>query len=146
MLDCFLLHSSRPVILSPNISSTGSRTRVQKKVSRSLNFQGKEELYINAGNRQINDFTITSLRVLVSVSQFCRDPSLFFSGFINLFLYKFIYSLCGESDNPSRYPCPEWKNNPGSQLIYIPLTAIGLTPGGSSTVHIYTKTVHRTTQ
>ena len=30
-------------------------------------------------------------------------------------------------------------------LIYL-LTAIGLTPGGSSTVHIYTKTIHRTTQ
>jgi len=26
------------------------------------------------------------------------------------------------------------------------LTAIGLTPCGSSTVHIYTQTVHRTTQ
>jgi len=26
------------------------------------------------------------------------------------------------------------------------LTAIGLTHGGSSTVHIYTKTMHRTTQ
>jgi len=25
-------------------------------------------------------------------------------------------------------------------------TAIGLPPGGSSTVHIYTKTIHRTTQ
>ena len=30
-------------------------------------------------------------------------------------------------------------------LIYL-LTAIRLTPGGSSTVHIYTKTIHRTTQ
>ena len=30
-------------------------------------------------------------------------------------------------------------------LIYF-LTAIGLTSGGSSTVHIYTKTIHRTTQ
>jgi len=29
--------------------------------------------------------------------------------------------------------------------IYL-LTAIGLTRGGSSTVHIYTQTVHRTTQ
>jgi len=29
-------------------------------------------------------------------------------------------------------------------MIY--LTAIGLTPGGSSTVHFYTQTVHRTTQ
>jgi hypothetical protein len=29
-------------------------------------------------------------------------------------------------------------------MIY--LTAIGLPPGGSSTVHIYTQTVHRTTK
>jgi hypothetical protein len=27
--------------------------------------------------------------------------------------------------------------------IYIYLTAIGLTPGGSGTVHIYTQTIHR---
>jgi hypothetical protein len=30
-------------------------------------------------------------------------------------------------------------------MIYL-LTAIGLTPGGSSTVHIYTQTMHRTTE
>jgi uncharacterized integral membrane protein len=30
-------------------------------------------------------------------------------------------------------------------MIYL-LTAIGLTPGGSSTVHIYTQTVHKTIQ
>ena len=30
-------------------------------------------------------------------------------------------------------------------MIYL-LTAIGLTPGGSNTVHIYTQTIHRTTQ
>jgi len=30
-------------------------------------------------------------------------------------------------------------------FIYL-LTAVGLSPGGSSTVHIYTQTVHRTTQ
>jgi len=29
-------------------------------------------------------------------------------------------------------------------MIY--LTAIGLKPGGSSTVHIYTQTIHKTTQ
>jgi len=29
-------------------------------------------------------------------------------------------------------------------MIY--LTAVGLTPGVSSTVHIYTQTIHRTTQ
>jgi len=30
-------------------------------------------------------------------------------------------------------------------MIYL-LAEIGLTPGGSSTVHIYTQTTHRTTQ
>ena len=30
-------------------------------------------------------------------------------------------------------------------MIYL-LTAIGLSPGGSSTVHFYTQTIHRTTQ
>jgi len=30
-------------------------------------------------------------------------------------------------------------------MVYL-LTAIGLLPGGSSTVHIYPKTIHRTTQ
>jgi len=30
-------------------------------------------------------------------------------------------------------------------MMYL-LTAIGLSPGGSSTVHIYTRTKHRTTQ
>ena len=30
-------------------------------------------------------------------------------------------------------------------MIYL-LTAIGLSPGGSMTVHIYTQTIHRTTQ
>ena len=30
-------------------------------------------------------------------------------------------------------------------MIYL-LTAIGLSPGGSNTVHIYTQTIHRTTQ
>ena len=34
---------------------------------------------------------------------------------------------------------------PNRFMIYL-LTAIGLTPGGSSTVHIYTQTIHRTTQ
>jgi len=29
-------------------------------------------------------------------------------------------------------------------MIY--LTAVGLTPSGSSTIHIYTQTIHRTTQ
>ena len=35
-------------------------------------------------------------------------------------------------------------NNLNAPVLNV-LTAIGLTPGGSSTVHIYTQTVHRTT-
>jgi uncharacterized integral membrane protein len=41
-----------------------------------------------------------------------------------------------EKGLPRRYGC---------FMIYL-LTAIGLTSGGSSTVHIYTQTIHRTTQ
>jgi len=44
------------------------------------------------------------------------------------------YIVC-DPDNPFEYPC----------MIYF-LTAIGLTPSGISTVHIYTKTIHKTTQ
>jgi len=32
-----------------------------------------------------------------------------------------------------------------NDMIYL-LTTVGLTPGGSSTVHIYMQTIHRTTQ
>jgi len=39
----------------------------------------------------------------------------------------------------------KWKKRKKWYMIYL-LTAIELTPGGSSTVHIYTQTVHRTTQ
>jgi uncharacterized integral membrane protein len=44
---------------------------------------------------------------------------------------------------------PNLKNHvlyPHFDIWYILSTAIGLTPGGSSTVHIYTQTVHRTKQ
>jgi hypothetical protein len=38
-----------------------------------------------------------------------------------------------------------WYDNMIYGMIYL-LTAIGLTPGGSSTVHIYIQTAHRTIQ
>jgi len=38
-----------------------------------------------------------------------------------------------------------WRHVESCVLIYL-LTAIGLTPCGGSTVHIYTQTIHRTTQ
>ena len=41
-----------------------------------------------------------------------------------------------------------WSLYPGGQKIFMIhfLTLMGLTPGGSSTVHIYTRKIHRTTQ
>jgi len=42
-------------------------------------------------------------------------------------------------------PIPCSKCTRQYDMIYV-LTAIGLSPGGSSTVHIYTQTIHRTTQ
>ena len=38
-----------------------------------------------------------------------------------------------------------WIHPQGDSMIYL-LTAFRLIPGGSSTVHIYTQRVHRTTQ
>jgi len=38
-----------------------------------------------------------------------------------------------------------WHSMSYIDMIYL-LTAIGLSPGGSSTVHIYTETIYRTTQ
>ena len=48
------------------------------------------------------------------------------------------------------YTCSKKHNNLSDgitmyDMIYL-LTAIGLTPGGRSTVHIYTQTIHRTIQ
>ena len=39
----------------------------------------------------------------------------------------------------------QWQYSTHLHTKYL-LTAIGLTPGGSSTVHIYTQTIHRTAQ
>jgi hypothetical protein len=47
--------------------------------------------------------------------------------------HQAIYRVC---DNNRSYV-------PRYYYYYYYLTAIGLTPGGSSTVHIYTQTVHR---
>jgi len=41
---------------------------------------------------------------------------------------------------------PTLSNVPATYDMIHLLTALGLTPGGSSAVHIYTQTVHRTTQ
>jgi len=43
------------------------------------------------------------------------------------------------------FPGVKMTTHPIYDMIYL-LTAIGLTPGVSSTVHIYTQTIHRTTQ
>ena len=44
-----------------------------------------------------------------------------------------------------KFPTTQHTRPTINSMIYLS-TAIGLSPGGSSTVHIYTQTVHRTTQ
>jgi hypothetical protein len=64
-------------------------------------------------------------------SQFVSEPASFYFTRPNSWLCSNFYTL------RIKYLNMMW---------YILLTAIGLTPGGSSTVHIYTQTVHRATQ
>jgi hypothetical protein len=52
-----------------------------------------------------------------------------------------LYFGCQTGDQENGWPPP-----PKNIYICLFLTAIGLTPGGSSPVHIYTQTIHWTTQ
>jgi len=54
-------------------------------------------------------------------------------------------SFCSKHKTVLPYSLGLFENNYINLDIYL-LTAIGLTPGGSNTVHIYTQTIHRTTQ
>jgi len=68
---------------------------------------------------------------------------------ITVFLsYKLIYTKLSSPNEfafQNDLPFPPHVYIQRYDMIYL-LTAIGLTPGGSSTVHIYTQTVNRTTQ
>jgi hypothetical protein len=78
---------------------------------------------------------------------------------LDLVSYILMYSSCRymvrregfqhvESANhqpPKKDSCPSLGCRQRCDMIYL-LTAVGFTPGGSSTVHIYTQTIHRTTQ
>jgi len=58
----------------------------------------------------------------------------------NSIVYDMYHQVFNTNENSALCPCTVCMC-----LIYL-LTGIGLPPGGSSTVHIYTHTVHRTTQ
>jgi len=58
-------------------------------------------------------------------------------------IHNALNTRLGETPNQSEESSDENENR--NYMIYF-LTAIWLTPGGSSTVHIYTQTIHRTTQ
>jgi hypothetical protein len=64
-------------------------------------------------------------------------------------LSKQIAIVTVEGTRKKGKPRKRWRNNfeedLGYDMIHL-LTAIGLTPGGSSTVYIYIQTIHRTTQ
>ena len=56
--------------------------------------------------------------------------------------FKGLMKKCSRCIQPNE---PIYVNMINDMMICL-LTAIGLTPGGSNTVHIYTQTIHRTTQ
>jgi len=66
-------------------------------------------------------------------------------------LYTYIPLLYAHIDELRIFWPLTWEVNStmektASKLLIYLLTAIGLTSAGSSTVHIYTQTIHRTTQ
>ena len=56
--------------------------------------------------------------------------------------FKGLMKKCSRCIQPNE---PIYVNMINDMMICL-LTAIGLTPGGSNTVHIYTQTIHRATQ
>jgi len=67
-------------------------------------------------------------------------------------IYYMIYTICGMVWNDVIYDMIHdmiWYDMIHDKIYdmtWYVLTAIGLTPSGSSTVHIYTQTIHSTTQ
>ena len=82
----------------------------------------------------------------------CMQKDILWLAYFNFFLVP--WEVSGRPDLPLLYTritgrifhhWPDRRNYDDDDMIYL-LTAIGLPPGGSSTVHIYTQAIHRTTQ
>jgi hypothetical protein len=85
--------------------------------------------------RRIQELTLALARITVMTQVFNRLRRE--SGPINVKQFPLINRRCGGID--ASQVCAQL------DMIYLS-TAIGLTLGGSGTVHIYTQTIHRTTQ
>ena len=79
-------------------------------------------------------FAMASTVLPFSISTFCH--------YDNVIITPYAFSWCHAFATNLQYRRVNLKQ---LSLIYL-LTAIGLPPGGSCTVHIYTETIHRTTQ
>jgi hypothetical protein len=120
-------------------------------------------LSFNRGRRRVSKISVTITACLYGVSSTCllssangteerQKINLCQETFIELYSpYVEINSFYPEKNN---YEVVVNLRSTNFKSIYIYiyiylfifLTAIALTPGGSSTVHIYTQTIHRTTQ
>jgi hypothetical protein len=66
------------------------------------------------------------------------------------FVFSRNFTVIGSDDRRARKvevtkPFEDWRLYKLYDMIYL-LTAVGLPPGSSSTVHTYSQTIHRTTQ
>ena len=84
-----------------------------------------------------NKYTVPLLRIAILISCYMFRHNCNHQG-----VYTYIVKTCSDK---KLLQCLCKLNVLILILIYL-LTEIRLTPGGSSTVHIYTQTVHRTTQ
>jgi len=84
------------------------------------------EHYINAELHNFNG------EVIKDNSKYTSDTLVFGSDAVTVLVYRHFCRI-------------EWSNRKKYVKIYM-LTAIGLTPAGSSTIHIYIQTTQRTTQ
>ena len=103
----------------------------------------------------ISSFTLFHLFVLQKPPYFTFTRTFFHSCFVFFFISSFlnIFSFIFSSHRSYRFPSSSVSYHSYFDnlllciydMLYL-LTAIGLSPGGSSTVHIYTQTIHRTIQ
>jgi hypothetical protein len=96
-------------------------------------------LYIVLLKLQNNEVT----KLYKTVGRHKDDICLYFILYLFIFLYLFGNTIYKPSQDGAEAPKHIDIYIYIYKYIYLYLTAIGLTPGGSGTVHIYTQTLHR---
>jgi hypothetical protein len=139
-----------PKRIAPIISGSSKSSSLFRRAGpTTLSFRVRDEDR-NARHTEAHDHSLPLLchRVGPSsnsvpiVSATCKANSIN-QGRFNTFHRLYHVPKSGMSNFGSNYTVRPSVILPASDYMYL-LTAIGLSPGGSSTVHIYTQTIHRT--